>query len=138
MGSRRRAREHALKILYQAEVGTQSFKAAMTGHWSIEPEADGDVRRFAEELARSVETDGARIDELIAEASHHWRLERMDAVERNILRLAVGELIRHPDTPPAVVIDEAVDLARGYGGSESHSFVNGILEAVRKRLSSAP
>ena len=122
-------------MLYQAEVGSQSFAAAMIGHWSIEPEDDGDVRRFAESLVRSVESQLPRIDELIAEASHHWRLERMDAVERNVLRLAVGELACHPDIPAAVVIDEAVDLARGYGGSESHAFVNGILEAVRKRLS---
>jgi N utilization substance protein B len=121
-------------MLYQAEIGDQSIAAAIVGHWSIEPEPDGEVRRFAEGLVRAVESERARIDELIAEASHHWRIERMDAVERNILRLAVGELRQHPDTPAAVILDEAVDLARGYGGSESHAFVNGILEAVRKRL----
>lgn len=134
MGARRRAREHALKVLYQADVAGIPIPAAMAGYWSIEPEADGDVRRFAELLADGVAAEHDSIDELISSISHHWRLDRMDTIERNILRLAIGELLRHPDTPPAVVIDEAVELARAYGGAESHAFVNGILEAARRRL----
>ena len=135
MGSRRRAREHALKVLYQADVAGVAVEAALSGHWSMEPEPDPEIRSFAEHLVRSVSADRDGVDALIAGASHNWKLDRMDAVERNVLRLAVGEMRGH-DAPPAVVIDEAVELAREYGGSESHAFVNGILEAVRRSLAS--
>ena len=137
MGARRRGREHALKVLYQAEIAGVSLPSAFTGHWAMEPEPDAGTRAFAEDLVAAVDHDRARIDELIGEASRNWRLERMEAIERNVLRLAVGEMVGRPDTPPAVVIDEAVELARAYGGSESHAFVNGILEAIRKRLQTA-
>ena len=138
MGARRRAREHALKMLYQADVAGITIPAAMAGYWSIEPEPDDDVRRFAELLADGVAAERDAIDELIGSISHHWRLDRMDTIERNVLRLAIGELRGHPGTPPAVVIDEAVELARAYGGAESHVFVNGILEAARRRLATPP
>lgn len=92
---------------------------------------------FARNLLRGVVEDLAPIDDLITRHASHWRLERMPAVDRNVLRLAVYELLR-TDTPPAIVIDEALELARRFAGEESVQFVNGVLDAVRKELPARP
>ena len=134
MGPRRRAREHALKMLYQADVASSSTEQAVAGHWSLEAEDDPAVRAFAESLVRAVRSDMDAIDALIRDASRNWRLERIGAIDRNLIRLALGEMRSDPSTPAAVVIDEAVEIAKDYGEAESHVFVNGILEAVRRRL----
>ena len=86
-----------------------------------------------EELARGASEMAPDIDHRIAEKSEHWKLERMPIVDRNILRLAIYEMSRQ-DTPPAVVIDEALELARQFSGEESVSFINGILDAVHKEI----
>jgi N utilization substance protein B len=134
VGARRRAREHALKILYQADLAGVGGDDALRAHWTLEPEDDAAVRAFAERLVRAVLADLPALDALISEASRNWRIERIGTVDRNLLRLSLGEMRADPDTPPAVVIDEAVEIAKAYGESESSSFVNGILESVRKRL----
>lgn len=121
-------------MLYQADVASTSGSQAIASQWSLEPEDDQEVRDFAEHIVGQALADLPRIDGLISAASHHWRIERIGAVDRNILRLAIAEMIHDPGTPPAVVIDEAVEIAKTYGESESHQFVNGILEGVRKRL----
>jgi transcription antitermination protein NusB len=90
---------------------------------------------FMEQLVEGVVSRLPDIDRRIAEHSEHWRLERMPAVDRNILRLAVCELLRE-DTPPAVAIDEALELARRFSSEESVAFINGVLDAVRRELSS--
>lgn len=97
-------------------------------------EEDSSTRSFAEELVRLVLGRRDSIDSQLASACPHWPLERLGAVERNVLRLAVGELQRQPATPAAVVIDEAVDLAKEHGEAGSGGFVNGVLEAVRKQM----
>ena len=74
------------------------------------------------------------IDHILAAAAEHWRLERMAMVDKNVLRMAIFELCYRPDTPPAVVIDEAIEVARKYGSGESGPFINGILDAVRRRV----
>ena len=121
-------------MLYQADVASSPGPQAIAAQWSLEPEADASVRSFAERLVRQVLADITRIDGMISEASHHWRIERIGVVDRNILRLAVAELIHDPALPAAVVIDEAVEIARTYGESESSTFVNGILEGVRRKI----
>ena len=123
-------------MLYQADVASTSGSQAIAAQWSLEPEDDQGVRAFAEHIVAEALADLPRIDGLISAASHNWRIERIGAVDRNILRLAIAEMIHDPGTPPAVVIDEAVEIAKTYGESESHQFVNGILEGVRKRLRS--
>lgn len=121
-------------MLYQADVAAAPGPQAMAAQWTLEPEADAGVRDFAERLVRQALDDLPRIDSLITEASHNWRLDRIGAVDRNILRLAIAEMLHEPQTPAAVVIDEAVEIARAYGESESRQFVNGILEGVRRKL----
>lgn len=93
------------------------------------PTRDG----FMEQLVRRTSDHTAEIDKLIAQHSEHWRVERMPAVDRNILRLASYEML-HETTPPAVVIDEALELARKFSGDESVGFINGVLDAVRKSI----
>ena len=101
---------------------------------AAEEDSPGDTEQpdqFMEELVRGASADSASIDLRIAAKSEHWRLERMPAVDRNILRLAVYEMSKL-GTPPAVVIDEALELARQFSGDESVAFVNGVLDAVHR------
>ena len=134
MGSRRRAREHALKVLYQLDVISGTVEDAIAAHWTIEPEDDASVREFAEQLVHRVAVSRDAIDESIGQASTNWRVARMGTVDRNILRLALAELAEGGSTPDAVIIDEALEIAREYGESQSVSFVNGVLEAARRKL----
>jgi N utilization substance protein B len=97
---------------------------------------DAEARRFAEHLVRGVTGEKEHIDELIRAGSEHWRLERMAAVDRNVLRLALFELLDEPETPAAVILDEAVELAKFFGGEESGAFVNGVADGIRRRLAS--
>jgi len=135
-GSRRKARAYALQVLYARDVekGTD-VGAALTG-WSeaFELDVDDAARAFAGELVRATVGDQAAIDEVIAASSRNWRIERMSRVDRNILRLAVGELRSLPDTPVKVVINEAVELAKRFGTAESPAFVNGILDRIAGAL----
>jgi N utilization substance protein B len=121
-------------MLYQADMAGLEADATLATHWANNREPDDGVRAFAERLVRAVLGDLSTIDTLISSASLHWALARMSGVDRNILRLAVAEMRSEPETPAPVVIDEAVELARSYGESESQAFVNGVLEAIRKRL----
>ncbi|MDX2152114.1 MAG: transcription antitermination factor NusB [Bryobacteraceae bacterium] len=139
MPSRRKSRERALQVLFQADLRQQAVGEAISAFYdSLHSDEDEtaaarmEYDRFMEELAAGTYSDREEIDRLISEVSEHWRVERMPAVDRNILRLAVYEM-RLGQTPPAVVIDEAIELARKFAGEESVGFVNGCLDAVRKR-----
>jgi N utilization substance protein B len=134
---RRRAREAALQILYQTEVGRQPFSEAARTHVAMGQDAidlDDESRAYAEELARGSFEATALIDGYIGDAATNWRVERLAVIDRLLLRLAVHELLQHPATPPRVVIDEAIELARAYSGDESAGFVNGVLDGVFRRL----
>jgi transcription antitermination protein NusB len=135
---RRRAREAALQMLYQAEVGQSSVAEATGSHDTIAGvEAialDDEGRTFAVALARESSRDRAALDAYIGDAARNWRVERLAVIDRLLLRLAVHELLAHPGTPPRVVIDEAIELARLYSGEEAARFVNGVLDGVFKRL----
>lgn len=134
---RRRAREAALQMLYQSEVGQLSIAEATRTHLAIGPDAvalDDQAREYAEALARGSWHDRARADGYIAEVMRNWRVERLAVIDRLLLRLAVHEMLDHPATPPRVVIDEAIELARAYSGEDAARFVNGVLDGVFKRL----
>jgi len=136
--ARHRARRQALQLLFQwdfrrtplDEIVRDYYNSLLIGEETpVRPRPD----EFAERLFRGVVEDVQVVDERIARNAEHWRMARMPAVDRNILRLAVYEMSR-TDTPPAVAIDEALELARQFSGEESVHFVNGVLDAVRREL----
>ena len=124
-------------MLYQWEIGQHDIEDVVRTFWSANlPGAEGvpeNVRAFAEQLVRSTAENIVKIDPIIAETAEHWRLSRMAALDRIILRLAIGEFLRG-DTPRNVVINEALELAKTFSGDESVKFVNGIIDAVKKKL----
>lgn len=136
--ARHRAREAALQILYHAEVGGRDVdRAAETffeHQWpNADPPAD-DFRDFAATLARNTVDHLGAIDALIAETTERWRPERMAVVDRLILRMATCELMEGAGVPAAVVINEALELGRTFSTEESVKFINGMLDAIRKKL----
>jgi transcription antitermination protein NusB len=135
---RHRAREATLQILYQWEVGrTDVERAAGTffeQQWPDAEPPEAGLRTFAADLSRETVARLAEIDALIAGTAERWRPERMAVLDRLILRMAVCELLRDPGTPPAVVINEALELARTFSTEEAVKFINGMLDAMRKKL----
>jgi N utilization substance protein B len=135
MPARHRSRQRALQVLYQWDMTKQPVEHAISSFYdtlySGESDEKPDRDEFMEELARGTSEMATDIDHRITAKSDNWRLERMPAVDRNILRLAIYEMSRQ-ETPAAVVIDEALELARQFSGDESVSFINGILDAVHK------
>ncbi len=136
MGSRRKSRELALQMLFQWELGGHSPDHVLSTFLSAQ-KVDADVESFARSLFEGTVGEVKNLDRLVREQAEHWRLERMAAVDRNILRVALYELIHHPETPPAVVIDEALEIARRFSGGDSVEFVNGVLDGIRKNLPAA-
>ncbi|MBW2522676.1 MAG: transcription antitermination factor NusB [Deltaproteobacteria bacterium] len=133
MGARSSGREAALQMLFAREVSGATVAQVIASYWR---ELPGDVegREFADELVRAVVAATDDIDQSIRAASRHWRLERMARVDRNILRLGVYELRSAPDVPRAVIIDEAVELAKRFGSEGSSVFVNGVLDRIADEL----
>ncbi|HUK15413.1 MAG TPA: transcription antitermination factor NusB [Bryobacteraceae bacterium] len=132
MSSRRRSRQRALQILFLWDAHRQPVDAAIDAYydsiyWEQRPERDPFVRLLVEGTIQHL----AEVDELIARHAEHWRMERMPAVDRNILRMAVYEMT-HGNTPAAVTIDEALELARKFSAEESVQFVNGVLDAINR------
>lgn len=135
MSTRRtKARERALQALYQIDVAAEGIDDALAAFWkSFEP-VEREVRERAEELVRGVARHRREIDEAIEAVSTRWRLDRMAKVDRNVLRLAVFELLR-TDVPIKVAINEAIELGKKYGSESSGAFVNGVLDKVAAGLS---
>jgi transcription antitermination protein NusB len=136
--TRHQARQAALQMLYQWEVGRLSMFEVRQTFWThgadaLEPLSD-ELRAFATRLADGVAEAIGETDPLIAEAAQHWRIERMNVMDRLILRLAIYEFLHQPDTPGKVIINEALELARTFSGDEAVRFINGILDAIRKKL----
>jgi len=136
--SRRRGREAALQLLYQTAVSGEPDQDALELFWQSHPVADetGALREFAEELVRAVLQHSSRIDALIDEAAVNWDLDRLSRVDLSLLRLAVGELIAFPETPPPVVINEAVEIARRFSDEKAASFINGVLDRIAREQGS--
>lgn len=130
MGSRTKARECALQALYQLDTSGGDAREAVRGLLVHFEEADQETERFADELVRGVQSEKGAIDELIQKSSTHWKLDRMARVDRNILRLAVYEILRRADVPVRVTLNEAIELGKKYGSEESSAFVNGVLDRV--------
>jgi N utilization substance protein B len=140
MPSRHKARQRALQILYQWDMRKHPVGDSIEGFYNSLTREEGDPRTprdpFMEFLVRGTVEQSSSIDAVIQKHAEHWRLERMPIVDRNVLRLAVYEML-HTDTPPVVLIDEALELARQFAGEESVHFVNGVLDAVHREASAA-
>jgi N utilization substance protein B len=133
MGARHSGREAALQMLFQIEASGADAEDAIKLFWrNFEGEPEG--RDYAEAIVRGVAGALVPLDERIAAASKHWRIERMARVDRNLLRLGTWELLHKTDVPRAVILDEAVELAKAYGSEESSSFVNGVLDRIADEL----
>ena len=130
--SRRRAREYALQMLYQQEVTRDPGSLVERSFWDAHAAA-ADARSFAGRLFWKSLQDRSRIDGLIQRHCDNWKLRRISAVDRNVLRMGVAEFL-FLDTPKVVVISEAIEIARKFGTERSAEFVNGILDAIRKEL----
>ncbi len=135
---RHRAREAALQMLSQWEVGQTGIDEVVRTYWSIDRPGEAPLppplETFAADLVRGTVAHVPEIDPLIAECAEHWRLERMATIDRLILRLAVFEFLHAADTPKKVVINEAIELARTYSSDDAVKFVNGILDGIKRRL----
>jgi transcription antitermination protein NusB len=137
---RRRAREAALQMLYQCEVGRVTPEDAIATHGEIEMAGrlgSPSAEEFASRLVLGTVEHADEIEPVIAASAEHWRPERMAVIDRLILRMAVYQLLHVPDVPPNVVINEAVELARRFGGEESGRFVNGVLDAIKRKQGAA-
>jgi transcription antitermination protein NusB len=135
MGSRRKARECALQMLFAADVAEMPATDVVRGYWAELGEADLDetAREFATRLAAGTLSNLELLDDRIRSRAEHWRISRMAVVDRNILRLAVYEFLYEP-TPRTVAINEALEIARRFSTYEATQFINGILDAIKRDL----
>ena len=143
MASRRLAREYALQALYEADLREVARRSALDHLWATLVDGDGlegarpaeaEEVAFAERLCAGVDARHGEIDTLIETCSTNWRMPRMPVVDRNILRLAAFELLACPDIPGSVSVNEAVELAKRYGGADTRAFVNGIVDRIGRQL----
>ena len=134
MGKRRKAREIALQFLYQLDLsGDEDPAPSAAEFWARHPIAD-DAREFADALVRGTKANQPKIDQIIAQFTEHWDLDRMAVVDRNILRVAAYELLWRSDVPAKVAINEAIEIAKKFGTAESSRFINGVLDRIRREL----
>lgn len=133
MGRRRKAREETLRILFRLEFENKQIEKTLDQYWKSK-KASEEIKEYSTWLVNGVISDQAKIDNIIQQVSEHWRISRMALVDRNILRMAVFELLYEENIAPAIVINEAIEIAKKYSGEEAATFVNGILDAVRKDL----
>lgn len=157
MGTRRKAREHALQILYQLEASTDPGPPETIGEEVIQRgplladvseqrarealalfasnfDAQDKAQRFTENIVTGVAAHAERINALIGAHSPRWRVDRMAMVDRNVLRIATWELMEDLDVPTKVVLDEAIEVARRFGSDRSAAFVNGVLDAIAREV----
>lgn len=132
MRKRTLAREYALKILYQKDIMDRPIELITDLFWKNEEEVSAEVKDFASRLVYGVKQHLEEIDQKISQYATNWQLKRMAIIDRNILRMGVFELYYASDIPPKVTINEAIELAKKYGDTESSKFVNGILDKIHK------
>ena len=123
-----------MQMLFQADVGKQSPEQVSATFWKAAGDVEPEVRGFAEDLFRVAIAEHARIDDLIVANSRHWRLERMSAVDRNLLRMSIGEMLGFKGTPFPIIINEALEIGRRFSAPESINFLNGMLDAIGHSL----
>lgn len=136
-GTRRKSRELALQMLFQRDMGQQTPDNVRRTFWNERKDLDEKVRGFADELFVIASERGEEIDQIIERNAEHWRMDRMAAVDRNVLRTGVAEFLGFPSTPRPVVINEALEIARRFSTPESVQFINGVLDSVAKELPQA-
>jgi N utilization substance protein B len=123
-----------MQMLFQADLGRQTPAQVQATFWKAADEVEPDVKGFAEDLFRAAIANQEKIDDLLIANSKHWKLERMPAVDRNLLRMAIGEMITYRGTPFPIVINEALEIARRYSAPESINFLNGMLDSIARSL----
>jgi len=133
MGKRRKARESTLQILFQLEFNDSELENIFESFWQ-EKKASKEIKEYSRWLVEGIVSHRERIDRLIQSVSENWRIDRMALVDRNVLRIAVFELLCEERLAPAIVIDEAIEIAKKYSSEEAATFVNGILDAARKKI----
>lgn len=134
---RHRAREAALQMLYQCEIGRAGAHESIVTYWAGDDGGNAvpePLREFANRLVRGTLDRRDEIDTMLAVHAANWRVERMNVIDRLVLRLGVFEMLSDPETPSKVIINEAIELARSFSGDAAVGFVNGVLDAVRKEL----
>ena len=134
MGRRRKAREVALQFLYRLDRYSDDDPAPHAQEFWARHPVDAETRVFADALVRGTKQNQAKVDEIIGQYAEHWDLGRMAVVDRNILRLAVYELLWRADVPAKVAINEAIEIAKKFGTGESSRFINGVLDRIHKEL----
>jgi N utilization substance protein B len=135
--AKRRAREAALQMLYQCEVGKAGAYESIATYWPSRDESDDlpePLREFANGVVRGTLDRQAEIDRMLQAHAQNWRVERMNVIDRLVLRMGIYEMLTQAETPSKVIINEAIELARSFSGEEAVGFVNGVLDAVRKEL----
>ncbi|HEY4382342.1 MAG TPA: transcription antitermination factor NusB [Acidobacteriaceae bacterium] len=134
MGTRRKSRELAMQMLFQGDLGKQTPEQVSALFWPSRDDVDAETRGFAEDIYRVATSRQAEVDALIEAHAQNWRLERMAAVDRNLLRAAVAEMVAYPGTPGPIIINESLEIARRYAAPESVQFLNGVLDAISRAV----
>jgi transcription antitermination protein NusB len=134
MGTRRKSRELLLQMLFQCDMGKQPPEQVRRSFWAEREGLEEEVRAYADGVFRVARDRWAEIDSIIEQHARHWRMERMAAVDRNLLRAAVAEFLAHPSTPKPVIINESLEIARRFSIPESLIFINGVLDSVARDL----
>jgi len=129
---RRKAREYALQILFQLDIRKEKPTLTLFKTFWAEHETDDEIKSFAEEIVKGTHKHLQTINTEISKYAENWSLDRMNAVDRNVLRIAVYEILHRIDIPSSVTINEAIEIAKKFGSNESGSFVNGILDRVAR------
>jgi N utilization substance protein B len=135
MGERRLARECALQLLFLIDISGENIETGIIDLWKLKDPPAHPIQEFCERLGRGFCNNREKIDGIISENADNWRLDRMSIVDRNIMRIAIYEFLFEDDIPEKVSINEAIEIAKRYGGPESTQFINGILDAVKNKLS---
>jgi transcription antitermination protein NusB len=133
--NRRKSRELALQVLYACESGNEEEFEQVLGTFGQDSTGHESISGYAKKLVKKVLDARTQIDDLLSKHTANWDLKRMTVIDRNILRMAVGELLFFKETPFKVVIDEAVEIAKIYGTEESWKFVNGVIDSIHKEMS---
>jgi len=133
MGTRRKARELAVQLLYQQDLAKEDPEEGMRLFWDYFP-VEMEAREFCTQLVLGTLDRLTVIDELLSEASDNWSLSRMSVVDRNILRLATYELVDRPEIPPSVSLNEAIEIAKKYSSPDAAVFINGVLDRVKRTV----
>ena len=137
MGARRKARELALQMLFQYDISANAPDQIVDTFEELQ-KSKPNARDFAVKIFRGTIANMASLDEMIQNQAENWRLSRMAAVDRNIIRMSVYEFLHEDETPKLVIIDEAIEIAKKYGTQKSSQFINGILDGILKRYNLAP